>query len=424
MPEYLTPGVYIEEFEIGAKPIEGVSTSTAGFLGETERGPIKPRLVTSWPDYQRIFGGMFDDTKFLPFAVQGFFLNGGKRCFIARITDKEGALSAQIEVGSIRIKASGPGEWGNRVAVVIRPGSTEGFRLLIAYWKKAPEALFDPFDPNNAQEASQPTMTEEFDDLVMNENSPNYFDKRVNNGLSNLVELEPIGEATEVPPEQAIQFLAGGVNGDPVVLGDYEGESQDVDNRTGLAALKQPEYRDIAIVYAPNANEIDNLAGRIMTHCENNKYRFAIIDSPKAQKVISQVDPRSTRNSKYAAFYYPWIKIVDSESGKRKLVPPGGHVAGIYARSDIERGVFKAPANETVRGAVELEFPINDDEQAILNPRGVNCIRSFPGRGNRVWGSQNPGRRPAVEICQCPTFIHLSGSVDIPWNTMGGLRTE
>ena len=94
MPEYLTPGVYVEEFEIGAKPIEGVSTSTAGFLGEAERGSTYPQLVTSFPEYKRLFGGFFGDTKYLPYAVDGFFGNGGKRAFIARIVDKEAALTA------------------------------------------------------------------------------------------------------------------------------------------------------------------------------------------------------------------------------------------------------------------------------------------------------------------------------------------
>ena len=79
MPEYLHPGVYIEEIERGPKPIEGVPTSTAAFIGETERGPTKPRLVTSYKDYQRWFGGVFGDTKFMPYAVNGFFENGGKR---------------------------------------------------------------------------------------------------------------------------------------------------------------------------------------------------------------------------------------------------------------------------------------------------------------------------------------------------------
>ena len=411
MPEYLTPGVYVEEFEIGTKPIEGVSTSTAGFLGETERGPVKPRLVTSWPDYQRLFGGMFGDTKYLPYAVQGFFLNGGKRCFIARITDKEGAQSAQLDLGTIRVKAVGPGAWGNQVAITIREGSSEGFRLSVHYWKTLPDPLFDPLDPDNALNNPQPTMNEDFDDLTLDEDSSNYFDKRVNNGLSSLIELEKIGDANDIPGPQEIQLLQNGGNGEPVNLGDYEGRN-DIGNRTGLNAFNEPEYRDIAIVYAPNANETDNLAGRLMTHCERNKYRFAIIDSKPGQAVITNLKPRSERPSKYAAFYYPWIKIVDSQTGKRKLVPPGGHTAGIYARSDIERGVFKAPANETVRGAVDLEFQINDGEQAVLNPIGVNCIRSFPGRGNRVWGARTLAADPLWKYINVRRlFIFIEASI-------------
>ena len=87
MPEYLAPGVYLEEFEIGAKPIEGVSTSTLGILGETERGPVVPRLVTNFEDYRRLFGGYLPNS-FLPNALEGFFINGGKRCFVGRIIGK------------------------------------------------------------------------------------------------------------------------------------------------------------------------------------------------------------------------------------------------------------------------------------------------------------------------------------------------
>jgi hypothetical protein len=109
--------------------------------------------------------------------------------------------------------------------------------------------------------------------------------------------------------------------------------------------------------------------------------------------VINNLDPRNNlpngaRPSHYAAFYYPWIRVFDPNSGARKFVPPGGHMAGIYARTDIERGVFKAPANEIVRGALELEFEVTDGGQAVLNPRGVNAIRAFPGRGRRIWGAR------------------------------------
>src|SRR5262245_28213811 len=137
MPEYLTPGVYVEEFEIGAKPIEGVSTSTAGFLGETERGPTYPQLVTSFPDYKRLFGEFFGATKYLPYAVDGFFGNGGQRAFVARIVDKEGGLKAQAGLGSVLITAVGEGLWGNRVGFRIKPASTEknGFSLSVYYWQ-------------------------------------------------------------------------------------------------------------------------------------------------------------------------------------------------------------------------------------------------------------------------------------------------
>jgi len=100
MPEYLAPGVFIEEFEIGAKPIEGVSTSTAAFLGETERGPTYPQLVTSFPEYRRIFGEFFDENKFMPVSVDGFFANGGQRCYVTRIVDTAAAVSARCPLPS------------------------------------------------------------------------------------------------------------------------------------------------------------------------------------------------------------------------------------------------------------------------------------------------------------------------------------
>ena len=118
MPEYLSPGVYIEEIDIGPKPIEGVSTSTAGFLGRTERGPIDPTLVTSFEEFQRKFGGFITDS-FLAYAIDGFFRNGGKRCYIARTYSRENAKFGETKLsagpGEITLKTAGPGDWGNRV---------------------------------------------------------------------------------------------------------------------------------------------------------------------------------------------------------------------------------------------------------------------------------------------------------------------
>ncbi len=212
------------------------------------------------------------------------------------------------------------------------------------------------------------------------------------NGLSMLVELKRVAGNNTVPAPGALTFLDGGVDGANVNLDDYKGRLEPDpltgQKRSGLAALEEPPFEDVALIYAPNAFDEPDLADELMTYCETDKYRFLILDSPRGQAQIGTIDPRSIRPSQYAAFYYPWIKVFDAESGARKLVPPGGHVAGIYARTDIERGVFKAPANEIVRGALELEFEVTDGGQGILNPRGVNAIRAFPGRGRRVWGAR------------------------------------
>jgi phage tail sheath protein FI len=122
------------------------------------------------------------------------------------------------------------------------------------------------------------------------------------------------------------------------------------------------------------------------------RFRFAVIDSEKSQSSTTALDPRSKiTDSTCAAFYYPWIMTSDPRTGTPKLIPPGGPVLGVYARTDTERGVFKAPANEVVRGALALEFDITERMQDDLNPKGVNVIRSFPGRGIRVWGARTIG---------------------------------
>jgi Bacteriophage tail sheath protein len=406
MPEYLTPGVYIEEFEIGAKPIEGVSTSTAVFLGEALRGPTYPQLVTSFLEYRRLFGGFFGETKYLPSAVDGFFTNGGRRCFVSRIVDRDGARSATATVGSVQIIAVGEGRWGQNVAFRVKNASTKGFRLQVHYWAAKPENPVDPTptadelaaDPalkDALRKQPRPEHSEDFDDLSTDEASPDHFERRVGRGLSMLIQLKRVGTSATRPPNGPLTFLTGTDTDDgaPVQPKDYEGRLQQVDDivrRTGLAALAEPAFEEVALMYAPNADAA--VVDLLISHCENNKYRFLIVDSPQRQATVAALLPRDGqplgRATQYAAFYYPWIKVIAGDGGVPKFVPPGGHVAGIYARSDIERGVFKAPANEIVRGALELEFEVTDGGQAILNPRGVNVIRAFPGRGRRVWGAR------------------------------------
>ncbi len=405
MPEYLHPGVYIEEIERGPRPIEGVATSTAAFLGETERGPTKPRLVTSYNDYKRWFGGVFSATKYMPYAVSGFFENGGRRAFISRIVANP-AQAATATFGDLVVNAVGPGGFGIRIFVEIKPSTTKvpdpaqpnanppvsipvGFRIQVAYWSSVPPG-FAPFNPiDNPKTLPRPALVEDFDDLVFDEASADYFKKRVNNN-SALIALDLVANPAQPPNVPANTGLLAGGNdaGTAPSSVDFKGEDVDPNKRTGLAALLLDDYREVALIYEPGVTD-KSYVKDLITHCENQRYRFAVIDCEPNAGDPGSLDPRTNiQETQYAAFYYPWIWISDPQTSARRKVPPGGHMLGIYARTDVERGVFKAPANEVVRGALDLEYAVDEATQDLLNPRGVNAIRNFPGRGTLLWGAR------------------------------------
>jgi phage tail sheath protein FI len=391
MPEYLAPGVFIEEIERGPRPIEGASTSTAAFLGETERGPTRPRLVTSFSEYNRYFGGDAGEGNYVPYAVSGFFENGGRRAYICRIVGT-GAARAALAAGGLQIEAVGPGEWGNRVFVKLSESTTKsgadkkpvGFRLQVAYWKSLPGG--PPPDPfANTASIPRPTVMEDFDDVVWNDASSGDFYERRLQDKSTLIRVTPAGVLAAAPAGDFAP-LAGGANGAEPTIVDYKGDDPDSNKRTGLAALDLDEYRDVALVAAPAAD--NDIVKAVYEHCERNRFRFAVIDPPRGMGTVSDIDPRSKFETMYAAYYYPWVFTADLQSGARKLVPPSGYVLGLYARTDTERGVWKAPANDVLRGIFDLEYYVNTQAQEMLNPRGVNAIRQFPGRGLRVWGAR------------------------------------
>lgn len=398
MPEYLTPGVFVEEIERGPRPIEGVPTSTSAFLGETERGPIKPRLVTSYKEFQRWFGGVFGDDKYLPYAVAGFFENGGRRLFVCRVVG-DTATAASTKFGEFTVRAVGAGEWGNRIMAEVLNSTTQkhteengtqpvGFRLRLAYWTSLPPnaEIFNPFVEKDR--LPRPFLTEDFDDLVTDPGSPDYYEKRLLDSSALATLVKPDDAAPGARPENGVQALEGGEDDPTLDTSDFEGLPDGAREQVqGLAALEQDPYRDVALVYAPNVDP--DTAKKIISHCENMRFRFAAIDSEKTVGNTSALIPRrDVGDTQYAAFYFPWIWTSDPQTGARKLVPPGGHTLGVYARTDTERGVYKAPANETVRGALALAADINDATQGDLNPKGVNVIRSFPGRGIRIWGAR------------------------------------
>jgi len=406
MPEYLAPGVYVEEIEIGAKPIEGVSTSTAGFLGQTERGPVSTRLVTGFEQFLRIYGGYIEESN-LTYAVEGFFRNGGQRCFIGRIVGSsaaESGLTLKSEGtekegdDQIEVKALGPGTWGDRIAVEVSEASLlkEGlFKLIVAYGKDdAPTKLEDG------------SVAEIYDNLSPEPSSSDYYVKRVN-GVSNLVVLEQKNPGS--PAKKEFTPLSGGKDGSAIRLSNYQGTSTDPEKRSGLAAFEGVD--DISIVCIPDENNDNNLTSALVDHCEKMRDRFAILQSEQSAGNVGTLRPPV--DSKYAAFYYPWIKVLDPLTNTYKLVPPGGHIAGVYARSDQERGVHKAPANEVLRGVSELQVNVSKGDQDVLNPRGVNCIRVFPGRGIRVWGARTTSTDPLWKYVNVRRlFLFIEESID------------
>lgn len=413
MPEYLSPGVFIEEIERGPKPIEGVATSTAAFLGETLRGPLVPYLVTSYGEYMRLFGDIFAPDKYLPYAVKMFFDNGGRRCYITRIVG-ERADRATVDVAGFTVTATGPGSTYNQVWVRIGPGTTldkagqpVGFRLRVDYWANEQDV---PADAGAIGTGRLPTISEDFDDLTVDPASTSYYKKRVNDLNSSLIELTA-ADGVGLPNQEAASLLANGSDGDPVTAASYEVDNPDPRQRTGLAALNLDPFRSVAIVYAPGVDY--PTAQKVITHCEQNRFRFAVVDSLRNQFNASTLNPRNqVDDTQYGAFYYPWIWISDPRSGGRKLVPPGGAVCGIYALTDNNRGVFKAPANETIAGAIDLECDVNQATQDVLNPSGVDVIRRFPGRGIRVWGARTLSSDPLWKYVNVRRlFIFLEASI-------------
>jgi hypothetical protein len=221
--------------------------------------------------------------------------------------------------------------------------------------------------------------------------------------------LTPAGSATEV----TFTLKDGNDGGVPAAL--------DYDNALDLLG----RIEDISIVAAPGhsayGNNFEGIQASLISHAERRRsYRIAVLDTPADQTVSGALEVRSKIDSTYAALYYPWVVVAnplarpsDATVARELLLPPSGFVCGIYARTDVDRGVFKAPANEVVRGALRFETEVNFAEQEVLNPAGVNCLRFFPGRGQRVWGARTASSDPEWKYVNVRRyFLYLEHSID------------
>jgi len=398
------PGIYVDESWSGARSIAPVPTGIAAMLAPTERGALAPKLVTSYGEYEKWFGCTCGDASFAAYAAEGFFENGGKQLFVCRLVGKQ-ATAAIASFGNFVATAVGPGSWGCRVWVRIDASSADAphagampspVRMRVAYWQKMPDGgVFDPFDDASNEERRRsfpPTWIEDFqalEPLAANAGE----DPRSQHGdesTSMFVTLRATSAAARGEwPVAGSRALADGVD-DAHGLDDSDFQGEPAGKRTrpqGLAALETDACRDVDLIYSPAATE--SVARLLVDHCERVRYRFAVIDAPPPVPSLASMDPRvSIRDSTRAACYYPWIVVADPHDKARRQVPPGGHVLGVYARVDNERGVFKAPANEIVRGALALSDDVTDRLQAALAAKGVNVIREFVDRGIRIWGAR------------------------------------
>ncbi|GAB3159026.1 phage tail sheath family protein [Micromonospora sonneratiae] len=403
MPNYLAPGVYVEEVESGSRPIEGVGTAVAAFVGFAAQGPFNtPTLVTNWSQYSQVFGEFVPDC-YLGHAVYGFFLNGGGACYVVRVGgdrangaggDAPGAIGPgpSAALGSYRVTArelpSGGTPDNLTVEVTDAPeGAPEDrFTLLVKRDGKVAET-FEGVTTKRGKENVVTAVREKSKLITLEETVPAAQLTRPGGGEVALTAPAPASAApTEVAPEE------------------YVGDAAERTGFGGLEAIDEVTMvavPDLMGAYQRGAIDLESVKAvqtAMIAHCELMGDRMAILDPPPGlspQQVKEWRTDQAGYDSKYAALYYPWVKIFDPASGTNRFVPPSGHLAGIWARNDNARGVHKAPANETIRGAVALETQLTRGEQELLNPLGVNCLRSFPGRGILVWGARTLSSDPA-----------------------------
>ncbi|MER7755091.1 phage tail sheath subtilisin-like domain-containing protein [Kitasatospora sp. NPDC097643] len=417
MPQYLSPGVYVEEVEAGSRPIEGVGTAVAAFVGLAAQGPFNtPTLVTNWSQYTREFGD-FVDGAYLAHAVYGYFLNGGGAAYVVRIGTPDGPdappprqQAPARRAGRAAAVAAGPRVALDGFQVAALEGAGEGLSVEVA----------DAGGESPAEDAftlrvKRGEQVEESFEVSAKRSQRTYVVTVVRERSRLIVLEEPAGaggrpgnQTVAVPPAPApaVGPVAPAPASTPGGIGpaEYVGNA---DERTGFAGLEAVDevtmlaVPDLMSAYqqgALDAEQVKAVQLAMIAHCELMGNRVAIIDplpdlSPQQVKDWRMVG--AGYDSKYAALYYPWIKVADPATGQNRFVPPSGAMAGVWARNDDTRGVHKAPANEVVRGAVDLAVRLTKAENDLLNPIGVNCIRAFPGRGIRVWGARTLSSDPS-----------------------------
>jgi phage tail sheath protein FI len=424
MPTYLTPGVYVEEVSSGNKPIEGVATAVAAFVGLLPGGPInKPMRISNWTQFSNIYtdpehpeNGPFMEGSYTAHSVYGYFQNGGSIAWIIRVGSERGTPAAQAalpaatskDVEALRAVAIGSGNEPVKVEITEEP----------------PQEGKDASDQTYKVVVSAGGDSEEYEGISMKKGR-NFVATKVN-AASKLIKIEETGAAlpdVRVAPG-SYTLSVPSVAVEKVKASDFEGDvakRQGMGNASALDEVTMLIMPDIVSLNGDGA-EMRDLQGKMIAHAELMGDRMAILDTPDgliAQDVLEWRMNTAGYDSKMAALYWPWIEVMDPLTGRPLRVPPSGHVAGVWARTDEERGVHKAPANEVLRGANGLAFQITHAEQGELNRNGINCIRAFPGRGIRIWGARTLSSDPEwryINVRRLFNFIAESIMTGTQWS--------
>ena len=409
---YGAPGVYIEEQPSGSMPIEGVGTAVAAFVGFTERydveqgdptdpDGVRPQLVTSWPQYERVYGG-FVSGAMLPHAVRGFFENGGGAAYICRIPGAGAGTPALTlpaadnnGTDSMRLSALDPAaDLEIEVVPPAAPSDGEAAATADDYTLRVYEAG---------------TLREELGGLSFTGRSARTVEKTVNERSKLIkIEVQPLQGASlaeRAPAAGRYPLQPPPVSTTSVTPADLIGSETDRTGYQGLAIAENvtmvaiPDLITVATREDGTLDEEMFLGAQkqLIDYCEAAHNKMAILDTPPGLNATRALDWRArlARDSAFAALYYPNVVVANplarpgATNGELYLtVPTAGHVAGVWARTDAARGVWKAPANEALRGIVRLETDVTSGEQDLLNPEGVNCIRSFGSYGTKIWGAR------------------------------------
>ncbi len=447
-------------------PIQGVPEVVTSF-GEFVRmyGGLENLSFSAADD------GSPDVINYMAHAAQAFFNNGGKRLYIARTflarAGSDGIAFVQIADdgggNSANFRARVPGSGLNGTITVYEkktPASTANMQktpvgtllcetapdggggTTATYFLKNATGWAD--DGDTALGAGGAGITRElvsvnleavdrdgtvlvYENLALGESHPRF--------IGNVLEETPSKRAEALENPYYID-IEGTVDAFELLDGLLDGHSKRVLTLSGGNDGQEPanaayrsalnilgEVSDIAIVAAPGHSaftDFQTIQGLLISHAEKLKYRFAVLDPEENQSLSAVRNGRSRIDSKYAALYYPWVVVSnplarpdDSSIKKEITLPPSGFITGIYARTDVERGVWKAPANEVVRGALRFEREITHGQQEVVNPEGINCLRFFFGRGNRVWGARTISSDPEWKYVNVRRyFIYLEHSID------------